>query len=61
VKNLLPAEAGELHLELVLKVRPRKGQDRVIQLNRIGKAEPVTRRKRTLLSFQRPRRFPFGP
>jgi hypothetical protein len=53
--------SGELHFELVLKVRPKKGQDRVIQLDRIGKAEPVTRRKRTLLSFQRPRRFPFGP
>jgi hypothetical protein len=39
VKNLLPAEAGELHFELVLKVCPKRA-GQVIHLVRIGAAEP---------------------
>ena len=50
-------EASFRHLELVLKVSP-EGDDRLFRfLAGSQKPPPRSRRKRTLLSFQRPRRF----
>src|SRR3954471_10680363 len=57
----LPKEAGFRHLELVLKVSP-EGDDRFVRfLAGSQKPPPRSRRKRTLLSFQRPRRFLVRP
>ena len=54
-------EASFRHLELVLKVSP-EGDDRFVRfLAGSHKPPPRSRRKRTLLSFQRPRRLEVRP